>query len=1374
MAKSGSEASDDFEYIETPAAPSSTLPQEDCGIRTTTYPSIKNAPLPADSASSENFSNTLLCTLLILVPGYLARKVSGGFFTWAFFALFTSIPVLGTFWYVASSISPRKNEKVRYPGRPVEHYLHFKDEKDRARYHGKAKIPMETFYEMYFDGRVEFKGDALEVLEYRHDWANFRITLSLMRFFLTGMVPEVIMHSRSQDEEQVRGHYDRGDDFYGWFLGPRMIYTSGIISDINTEETLEQLQDNKLGIVCEKIGLKPGESMLDIGCGWGTLVKYASTNYGAHATGVTLGRNQTAWGNNALRKVGVAENQSKILCMDYRDMAVPKGGYNKITCLEMAEHVGLRHFHTFLTQIYDMLDDDGVFFLQIAGLRKCWQYEDLVWGLFMNKYIFPGADASTPLGWFVDKLEGAGFEVKSVDTIGVHYTATLWRWYRNWLANREKVEAKYGARWFRIWEYFLAYSTIISRQGSATCYQITLVKNINSTHRIEGVPSQFGLHGALAASKGAIAANMVRNVPVLQPKRLPLLEGIAFIDERSLISYQRCTDNTLPMNDANLITMEVSHNKVNILPSGGHEVEGLLRLTFPGHDGAVTYGSFPEDPNELRPSAVRLGTKASDLRPSCVGFRILLRNAQTISQAQGTQDELYHLISCRFRPKSGLISHHALTDTEADDLALAIGTSEHRVSRNVHRLDFSNLVDAFEITHHGDEPDMSQAGIAQILRNLKSLNGCRQLSLFFQADEVLLYHLDQAIERGCIGVIPQAWSESLPLTAVPTWPTNNQTRMVAGSADLVNVLNKAMREPILDDAPVTALNNRPRAQRFKAFTRKTYPSLKREPTHKLFPLMLNIRHGICVELPFGGSMFNRENTYATINALHKILESGLPPAHIGIVTFYPSQAKVYRDILALCHEYRPARGYIYVKVDVLDNWVGTEIGYAIVDLVRTSNASGNLGFLSQTRRIKVALTLHRDGLILVGDRQCIINAQGQVTSTKLEKVFRWLEENGRIIDVDEEGMPVSTTTSESKHIGTKVPSISPTLPPHSTSPKPAISPMSMAKRYVGIPELEYYQKAQSGTTLYDARTETSANMGGDSGGLGTMTLGMKYKAIPPSHKLGTSESFARQGLFATGLLPVGRNRRTETPSNLIAAPDNGQVLEKGKDTRQGTVEKIVESKKSSISELAGLQEHRIPAYQEYLSRGSPFPTPTTPVIAKENVMPQASNNESVPRRNTHVTLKEVADITDSPNDSSKKFSASGSAATQGIPLVGTAPSDRVKNAMNEPRTASHPTVPPSQSDKQSPSSTQPQSNSLPQAKLQTMSEPDFLNRYTPKYKAIRSIFDSLHSPTSPAATAKEDRLFRRLGEAFIGEDAKSFDVAYVELLRLAQGMHIGD
>ncbi|KAK4546233.1 Sphingolipid C9-methyltransferase 2 [Oleoguttula mirabilis] len=492
---------DSFEFVETPAAPSPAPEASDFGVRTTSYPAIKNAPLPADGPGSDTFNTTTLIVLCIAIPGYFAWKANGGLPTWIFFAVLTFLPILLAFWTIASSMSPRRNEKARYPGAPIEHYLTFKKDSDKMKYRGRNRIPMETFHEMYFRGEVDFNGDALEVMEYRHDWANFRFTASLFWFFLTGMMPEVIMHTRSQDEEQVRDHYDRGDDFYGWFLGPRMIYTSGVISDVNKEESLEQLQDNKLAIVCEKIGLKQGERVLDIGCGWGTLAKFASTNYGAQVTGVTLGRNQTAWGNTGLRKAGVGEEQSRILCSDYRDIVAPEGGFHKITCLEMSEHVGVRHFSSFLHQVHDMLDDDGIFFMQYAGLRKSWQYEDLIWGLFMNKYIFPGADASTPLGWTVDQLEAAGFEIKGVDTIGVHYSATLWRWYRNWLANKDKVVGKYGDRWFRIWEFFLAYSTIISRQGSASCYQITLVKNINSTHRIEGVQTQFGLKSALQASQ---------------------------------------------------------------------------------------------------------------------------------------------------------------------------------------------------------------------------------------------------------------------------------------------------------------------------------------------------------------------------------------------------------------------------------------------------------------------------------------------------------------------------------------------------------------------------------------------------------------------------------------------------------------------------------------------------------------------------------------------------------------------------------------------------------------------------------------------------------------------------------------------------------
>ena len=121
-------------------------------------------------------------------------------------------------------------------------------------------------------------------------WADFHLIsgatdIQLFKYVFTNLIPEVVMHTASQDEEQVRDHYDRGNDFYSWFLGPRMVYTSGVISDINRMETLEELQDNKMTMVCEKLALKETDRMLDIGCGWGTLTTHAAKNYGCDVTG---------------------------------------------------------------------------------------------------------------------------------------------------------------------------------------------------------------------------------------------------------------------------------------------------------------------------------------------------------------------------------------------------------------------------------------------------------------------------------------------------------------------------------------------------------------------------------------------------------------------------------------------------------------------------------------------------------------------------------------------------------------------------------------------------------------------------------------------------------------------------------------------------------------------------------------------------------------------------------------------------------------------------------------------------------------------------------------------------------------------------------
>ena len=393
------------------------------------------------------------------------------FFPFTFALLF--LPVFAVFMFVFNQICLGDTLTCN-----IERFIEFRDESLAEKYRNR-KIPMRELYEAYADGKLDFKMDILEAFEHREQFTSFELQFYHIKFFVCTFLPELIWHSKAQDREQVCGHYDRGNDFYEGFLGPMMIYTSGIIR--KKEESLEEMQTNKLRIVCDKIQLKERERHLDIGCGWGTLVNYAAEVCGSQSTGVSIAKNQIEWGRNVAAKKK-QESRAKFLCLDYRD--IPPTKYDKITCLEMAEHVGVRKFQTFLVQVREMLEDNGVFFLQIAGLRQAWQWEDFIWGLFMDQYIFPGADASCPLNWVVYQLELAGFEVQGVETIGVHYSRTINHWYNNWMRpDTQKTMCERYGRTAKIWNIFLAWSTIIARQGNSTCYQLVCHKNLNQYDR---------------------------------------------------------------------------------------------------------------------------------------------------------------------------------------------------------------------------------------------------------------------------------------------------------------------------------------------------------------------------------------------------------------------------------------------------------------------------------------------------------------------------------------------------------------------------------------------------------------------------------------------------------------------------------------------------------------------------------------------------------------------------------------------------------------------------------------------------------------------------------------------------------------------------
>ncbi|MEO6696132.1 MAG: cyclopropane-fatty-acyl-phospholipid synthase family protein [Ignavibacteria bacterium] len=360
----------------------------------------------------------------------------------------------------------------------------------RSRYKPGNKVSFAYFVEDYIRGKVDVKGNFEEFMECRADYFTYSLNAKHFKFLFSRFIPEVLIHSKAQDERIVREHYDRGNDFFAAFLGPRMVYTSGFWDDPE-KETLETAQDRKMEMVCKKLMMQPGDKFLDIGCGWGTLVTYAAKYFEVDATGVTLAQEGTDWGMKQIKDHGLSNDQARILRKDYRD--IPQGQkWDRISCLEMGEHVGVRKFKGFIQMIYDKLEDDGKFYLQQAGLRanpgvfkKGEHWQDLIWGLFMNEYIFSGADASLPLKFLVGSLQSANFEVGHIENVGIHYSHTLHCWYYNWMRNEDYINNKYGNYWFRLWQVFLRWSVDIAKQGSSSCWAITAHKNLDRVNRNE-------------------------------------------------------------------------------------------------------------------------------------------------------------------------------------------------------------------------------------------------------------------------------------------------------------------------------------------------------------------------------------------------------------------------------------------------------------------------------------------------------------------------------------------------------------------------------------------------------------------------------------------------------------------------------------------------------------------------------------------------------------------------------------------------------------------------------------------------------------------------------------------------------------------------
>ncbi len=399
-------------------------------------------------------------------------------------------------------------------------YIVFNDEKLAKKYKAEA-IPVSVLYEGYFDGDIDIKGDIFELLNSRNLFLKHTITRQHLQWAVTNFVPDMV-HTKSQDEKLISEAYDRGNDFFQWFLGDSMVYTSAMFGERG--QTLELAQANQLANAAKQLQLRSGDRLLDVGCGWGSFVKHCVSQYDIEATGITLSDKQAAFANQRIRDAGLAD-RALIEKRDYRDLSGKKK-YDKIICMEMIEHVGMKNLGTFCEKIRELLADDGLFLLQWTGLRRGLNPEDLMWGLFVNKYIFPGADASLPPSTMLKSLEKAGFEVHSIENISGHYGWTLRAWYDNWQKNRPAVVAAYGERWFRIWNFFLAWSILIAEQGNAGCYQAVLNKNVENFKRTRWIGDEARTQ---ASDDGALTTDTSDEAPesAERPSLERLSEGAA-------------------------------------------------------------------------------------------------------------------------------------------------------------------------------------------------------------------------------------------------------------------------------------------------------------------------------------------------------------------------------------------------------------------------------------------------------------------------------------------------------------------------------------------------------------------------------------------------------------------------------------------------------------------------------------------------------------------------------------------------------------------------------------------------------------------------------------------------------------------------------
>ena len=272
-----------------------------------------------------------------------------------------------------------------------------------------------------------------------------------------------------QSQRNVAHHYDLSNELYGLFLDSGMNYSCAYFR--SPMDTLEEAQQNKLRHIASKLDLKPGQRVLDIGCGWGGMAIYLAQNFDVHVTGVTLSKEQLALAQQRAEQLGLADKIS-FQFKDYRDVA---GTFDRIVSIGMFEHVGISYFQQYFGKIQSLLAPDGVALVHAIGRKG----GPGTTGKWLRKYIFPGG-YSPALSETFAAIESSGLWVTDTEIWRLHYAETLRAWYDRFEANRDKAEALLGETFCRMWEFYLITSELSFRYFKHMVFQIQLAKTVDT------------------------------------------------------------------------------------------------------------------------------------------------------------------------------------------------------------------------------------------------------------------------------------------------------------------------------------------------------------------------------------------------------------------------------------------------------------------------------------------------------------------------------------------------------------------------------------------------------------------------------------------------------------------------------------------------------------------------------------------------------------------------------------------------------------------------------------------------------------------------------------------------------------------------------